>query len=122
MEITCFSCGRYFDVDEALATRAKAAKCLCGARLRIARDTDRHAVQRLGKYQLQRRIAVGGMGEIFYGKIAGIEGFEREVAIKKMLPHLSADRGFIDMMIKEAKLTVLLNHPNIVQVYELPRN
>lgn len=61
------------------------------------------------------------MGEIFYGKIAGVEGFEREVAIKKMLPHLSADRSFIDMMVKEAKLTVLLNHPNIVQVFDLAR-
>lgn len=61
------------------------------------------------------------MGEIFYGKIAGVEGFEREVAIKKMLPHLSADNDFIRMMIKEAKLTVLLNHPNIVQVYDLSK-
>lgn len=62
------------------------------------------------------------MGEIFYAKIAGVEGFEREVAIKKMLPHLSADRSFIDMMVKEAKLTVLLNHPNIVQVFDLGRD
>ena len=44
---------------------------------------------------------------------------EREVAIKKMLPHLSEDRAFIDMMVKEAKLTVLLHHPNIVDLYEV---
>lgn len=121
MEITCSSCGRYFDVDESLATRAKAARCICGTRLRFARETNSGGAQRLGKYQLTRRIAVGGMGEIFYAKIAGIEGFQREVAIKKMLPHLSADRAFIDMMVKEAKLTVILNHPNIVQVYDLAR-
>jgi serine/threonine-protein kinase len=75
----------------------------------------------LGKYLLLRRIAVGGMGEIFYGKIGGVEGFEREVAIKKMLPHLSDDRAFINQMINEAKLTVQLNHPNIVQVHDLAR-
>ena len=121
MEITCSSCGRYFDVDDDLATRAKAARCICGTRLKFARETNSGGQQRLGKYQLTRRIAVGGMGEIFYAKIAGIEGFSREVAIKKMLPHLSADRAFIDMMVKEAKLTVLLNHPNIVQVYDLAR-
>ncbi len=121
MEITCSSCGRRFDVDEELAERAKAAKCVCGARLRLTRDSSGSGPQRLGKYQLTRRIAVGGMGEIFYAKAGGIEGFEREVAIKKMLPHLAADRAFIDMMVKEAKLTVLLNHPNIVQVYDLSR-
>ncbi len=76
---------------------------------------------RLGNYLLVNRIATGGMGEVFYGKIAGIEGFEREVAIKKMLPHLSRDRGFISMMVKEAKLTVLLNHANIVGVYDLAK-
>jgi len=99
-----------------------AARCVCGKRipLRTADDLPEGA-SRLGKYILLRRIAVGGMGEIYYGKMAGVEGFEREVAIKKMLPHLSVDRGFIDMMIKEAKLTVLLNHPNIVQVFDLAK-
>ncbi|MEM6730536.1 MAG: serine/threonine-protein kinase [Myxococcota bacterium] len=118
MEVKCGNCGRSFDVSDIVAERTPAAQCVCGARLNLAQ---RDGVQRLGKYLLQRRIAVGGMGEIFYGKIAGIEGFEREVAIKKMLPHLSEDRSFIDMMVKEAKLTVLLNHPNIVQVFDLAK-
>ncbi len=121
MEITCSSCGRRFDVDDERPALPNAAKCVCGARLRLTRDASGTGPQRLGKYQLTRRIAVGGMGEIFYAKAGGIEGFEREVAIKKMLPHLAADRAFIDMMVKEAKLTVLLNHPNIVQVYDLAR-
>jgi serine/threonine-protein kinase len=95
-----------------------AARCVCGARLSLYAPTGQ---TQLGKYAILRRIAVGGMGEIFYGKLAGVEGFEREVAIKKMLPHLSEDRAFIDMMIKEAKLTVLLHHPNIVQVYDLAK-
>jgi hypothetical protein len=101
VEISCSSCGRHFDVDDGLPALPKAAKCVCGARLRLTRNTPGTGPQRLGKYQLARRIAVGGMGEIFYAKAGGIEGFEREVAIKKMLPHLAADRAFIDMMIKE---------------------
>jgi serine/threonine-protein kinase len=91
---------------------------VCGARLALYAPAG--SIQ-LGKYAILRRIAVGGMGEIFYGKLAGVEGFEREVAIKKMLPHLSEDRAFTEMMIKEAKLTVLLHHPNIVQVYDLAK-
>ncbi|HSI03141.1 MAG TPA: protein kinase [Myxococcota bacterium] len=121
MEINCSSCGRHFDVDGERTPLPKVVRCVCGARLRLTRDASGTGPQRLGKYQLARRIAVGGMGEIFYAKAGGIEGFEREVAIKKMLPHLAADRAFIDMMVKEAKLTVLLNHPNIVQVYDLAR-
>jgi serine/threonine protein kinase len=123
VEVSCNSCNRTFILDDKRATKAGVARCVCGARLRINTEKGRKSTgpQRLGKYILQQRIAVGGMGEIYYGKIAGIEGFEREVAIKKMLPHLSEDRNFVDMMIKEAKLTVLLHHPNIVQVYDLSR-
>ncbi len=124
MEIICNSCNRSFQIPDEQAKKHPAARCLCGARLRLSTDPNAKretGPQRLGKYVLLQRIAVGGMGEIFYGKIAGVEGFEREVAIKKMLPHLSEDRAFVEMMIKEAKLTVLLHHPNIVQVYDLSR-
>ncbi len=119
--VTCDSCNRQFHLDERKVTNKSAARCLCGVRVAFHPEAggNKNGAHRLGKYILLRRIAVGGMGEIFYGKIAGIEGFEREVAIKKMLPHLSEDRAFIEMMIKEAKLTVLLHHPNIVQVYDL---
>ncbi|OGQ90246.1 MAG: hypothetical protein A2289_20095 [Deltaproteobacteria bacterium RIFOXYA12_FULL_58_15] len=123
VEIRCTSCNRSFRIDAAWTENVSAARCVCGARLAL-RGEDAltpPGTQRLGKYLLHQRIAVGGMGEIFYGKIAGVEGFEREVAIKKMLPHLSEDRGFIGMMVKEAKLTVLLHHPNIIQVFDLAR-
>ncbi|MEK7704998.1 MAG: serine/threonine-protein kinase, partial [Myxococcota bacterium] len=122
-DIACSGCGRAFHLDDALVANVAAARCLCGERLALRPEpTGPIGPGRpLGKYMLERRIAVGGMGEIFYGKIPGVEGFEREVAIKKMLPHLSVDRAFIDMMVKEAKLTVLLNHPNIVQVYDLAK-
>lgn len=61
---------------------------------------------------------MGGMGEVFFGKLTGAEGFEKEVAIKKILPHLNSDRDFVAMLVHEAKLTVTLNHPNIVQIYD----
>lgn len=123
MNIQCKNCQRHYELDDSKLADIPALQCTCGARIDVKPPVAEHigAGQRVGNYELIHRIAVGGMGEIFYGKIAGIEGFEKEVAIKKMLPHLSADRSFIDMMVKEAKLTVLLNHPNIVQVYDLAK-
>ena len=123
MEVTCLSCDRNFSVDAQRARGVLAARCVCGAQISLGSSPQGGAQvgQKLGKYVLINRIAMGGMGEIYYGKKAGIEGFEREVALKKMLPYMSADRNFIEMLIKEAKLTVLLNHPNIVQVFDLDK-
>jgi serine/threonine protein kinase len=71
-----------------------------------------------GRFQLLDRIAVGGMAEIFKAKMTGAAGFEKIVVIKRILPHLAADKQFVDMFIDEAKLTVHLVHPKIVQVLE----
>lgn len=71
-----------------------------------------------GKYVLLKRIAVGGMAEVFRAKAFGAEGFEKLVAIKRMLPHLSSDQQFVGMFINEAKLTASLNHANIAQIYD----
>lgn len=121
VEVACSNCSRTFRIKDNRAAAVRSARCVCGERLNLVPGGGDGASSKLGKYVLIKRIAVGGMGEIFYGKIAGVEGFEREVAIKRMLPHLSADQNFIDMLINEAKLTVLLNHPNIVQVYDLAK-
>lgn len=118
MQLACKSCGRSFDVNGERAREFRSARCLCGGLIALPSPVK---TKQLGKYVLQERIAVGGMGEIWRAKMPGIEGFERQVAIKKMLPHLSADRDFINMLVKEAKLTVLLHHPNIVQVFDLAR-
>lgn len=59
------------------------------------------------------------MAEIYKAKTYGAEGFEKLLAIKRILPHCSADKEFITMLIDEAKLSVLLSHANIVQVYDL---
>lgn len=75
--------------------------------------------QRYGHYVLLERIAVGGMGEIFRASYAGLAGFERPCAIKRILPHLSDDPEFVDRLISEAMIAVQLSHANIVQIYEL---
>ncbi|CAN0508110.1 unnamed protein product, partial [Laminaria digitata] len=72
-----------------------------------------------GDYVLQDRIGAGGMAEIFLAASKGIEGFEKRLVIKRILPTLSDDDQFVRMFIEEAKLCVALRHPNIVQVYDL---
>ncbi|MDO8643418.1 MAG: serine/threonine-protein kinase [bacterium] len=72
-----------------------------------------------GRYVLLEKLAVGGMAEIYKAKTFGVDGFEKLLAIKRILPHCAADKEFIHMLVDEAKLTVLLSHANIVQVYDL---
>ncbi len=77
--------------------------------------------KQFGKYLLLSRIAVGGMAEIYRAKTYGVDGFEKELVIKRILPHCSADKDFITMLVDEAKLSVMLSHANIVQVYDLSK-
>ena len=72
-----------------------------------------------GKYLLLERINVGGMAEVFKAKAFGVEGFERILAIKRILPNMAEDDEFINMFIDEARIAVQLNHANIVPIYEL---
>ncbi|HEX5035347.1 MAG TPA: serine/threonine-protein kinase, partial [bacterium] len=74
-----------------------------------------------GRYVLLEKIASGGMAEIFRAVLTGVEGFEKVVVIKRIHPVWSERREFITMLVDEAKLLVHLNHPNIVQVFELGR-
>jgi serine/threonine protein kinase/Flp pilus assembly protein TadD len=73
---------------------------------------------RFGKYLLLDKIAVGGMAELFRAKIIGVQGFEKLIAVKRILPHLTTEEELINSFIDEAKLAALLNHPNIVQIYD----
>lgn len=75
--------------------------------------------KQFGRFYLLEKLAMGGMAEIYKAKTYGAEGFEKLLAIKRILPHCSADKEFIHMLIDEAKLSVLLSHANIVQVYDL---
>jgi len=72
-----------------------------------------------GPYTLLRRLAVGGMAEIYVAKTLGLGGFEKLAALKLVHPHLSADPQFVRMLIDEAKILVLLTHANIAQVFDL---
>ncbi|MEM9070623.1 MAG: serine/threonine-protein kinase [Myxococcota bacterium] len=73
----------------------------------------------LGPYTLLRRIAVGGMAEVYVAKARGVGGFEKLVAIKLIHPQFSEDDHFVQMLVDEAKLSVLLNHANIGQTFDL---
>jgi serine/threonine-protein kinase len=76
-------------------------------------------VKAYGKYFLVRKLAEGGMAEIFLAKAVGVEGFEKNVVIKRMLPHLSTAPDFVSMFLDEARLAASLAHPNIVQISDL---
>jgi len=71
------------------------------------------------RYELLERIGVGGMAEIFRGKAVAAGGFEKPVAIKRILPHLSQDKRFVELLIAEAKVLSLLKHRNIVQIFDV---
>jgi len=73
----------------------------------------------VGRYQIIDRLAVGGMAELFKATLTGDHGFEKLVAIKKILPHLANDKSFVEMFIDEARITAQLDHRHIVQVFEL---
>jgi serine/threonine protein kinase len=73
----------------------------------------------MARYELVERIGVGGMAEIYRGKAIAGGGFEKLVAIKRILPHLSQDKRFVELLITEAKTLSRLRHRNIVQIYDV---
>jgi eukaryotic-like serine/threonine-protein kinase len=76
-------------------------------------------LEQLGRYQLLALLATGGMAEIYLARQTGIKGFERLVVIKRILPHLARTERFVEMFFDEARIAAQLNHPNIVQIYDL---
>ena len=72
-----------------------------------------------GKYFLLERINVGGMAEVYKAKTVGVEGFEKLVAIKRILPSVAEDEEFIKMFVDEAKITSQLSHANLAQTFDL---
>jgi eukaryotic-like serine/threonine-protein kinase len=74
----------------------------------------------LGKYRIVRRLSAGGMAEVFLAKQVGIGGFEKPVALKRILRQLLESRHLaVDMFLNEAKIAGRLAHPNIVQVLDV---
>src|SRR5438270_9765981 len=77
--------------------------------------------RRFGRYTLVKKLATGGMAEIWLARQRGLAGFNRFVVIKKILSHLSEQETFVKMFLDEARTSAQLNHPNVVQIYDLGR-
>jgi eukaryotic-like serine/threonine-protein kinase len=75
--------------------------------------------QQQQRYRVIEKLATGGMAEVFRAESAGLEGFKKQVAIKRVLPHLSQKKKFISMFLDEARLSAHLSHSNCVQVFDI---
>jgi serine/threonine protein kinase len=84
--------------------------------LKISQDII--SMQQIGPYLLKQKVARGGMAELFLADYVRRDGFRRQVAIKRILPHLAGNKDFIKMFTREARLAALLQHPNIVQIFD----
>ncbi len=74
---------------------------------------------RFGRYELIERLAVGGMAELFLARSVRDAGFEKLCVVKRVLPHLSRSRQFLEMFLDEARIAAQLSHPGICQVFDL---
>lgn len=84
--------------------------------LKIRKELE--GMAKIGPYLLVKKIAKGGMAELFLSDYIREDGFRRKVAIKKILPHLTENQDFIKMFIREARLAALLQHPNVIQILD----
>lgn len=104
-----------------LAIRAPLSGCMEPSYLPQATSGESQGAGGWGKYRLIRRIAVGGMAEIFLARAVGIERFEKPVVLKRLLPQFENSQEFVSMFLHEARLAARLHHPNIAQVYDIGR-
>jgi hypothetical protein len=72
-----------------------------------------------GKYQLIRKLASGGMGEVFLARPEGAGAADKPLVLKRILPHLARNKEFLDLFLDEARIAARLNHPNVVRILEL---
>ncbi|MCA9580320.1 MAG: serine/threonine protein kinase [Myxococcales bacterium] len=71
------------------------------------------------RYRITDRLEAGGMAEVFRGEAVSVQGFKKQVAIKRVLPHLAQNQNFLAMFLDEARLGARLNHANIVSVFDI---
>src|SRR5215470_17157259 len=83
-----------------------------------AADSPRY-IETLGRYEILRLIAIGGMAEIYLARVRGPEGFEKLVVIKRMLPQHAHRPEHVEMFLAEARLAASLQHANIVHVFDV---
>jgi serine/threonine protein kinase len=91
--------------------------------MHVVRDTGSGPVtkplRRLGKYELISRIAAGGMAEVYLARLRGPMNFQKAVVVKVIHPHLATQDEFLRMLLDEARLSALIKHPRVVDIYEL---
>ncbi|MBN2525658.1 MAG: serine/threonine protein kinase [Deltaproteobacteria bacterium] len=75
--------------------------------------------KQIGRYELIYHIASGGMASVYAGRLVGMAGFERLVAIKIIHPHLTSEPAFVQMFLDEARLAAHIDHPNVVKIHEV---
>ena len=73
----------------------------------------------LGKYRLYHHLASGGMGEVFLARHEGPAGFAKNVVVKRILGGIASDETFVTMFLNEARLAAMIEHPNVVQIFDL---
>lgn len=82
---------------------------------------DSSGTLRFGRYEVLFRIAAGGMAEVYAARMMGEGGFEKPVALKRMLPTLAEDERFVEMFLDEGKLAAHISSPHVVQTLDLGR-
>lgn len=87
--------------------------------LAITVERNRGHVDQLGPYRILDRLGTGGMAEVFLAEKLGPGGFERHVALKRMLPHLAQQPTSIAMFLDEARIAAGLRHPNIISILDI---
>jgi serine/threonine protein kinase len=81
-------------------------------------SVERRLPERFGRYILLERMGQGGMAEVFKALVSGAEGFRRHVVVKRILSEKSGSPRFVEMFAQEARISAMLHHPNIVQVFD----
>src|SRR5436853_6479368 len=82
-------------------------------------DPNEGLPKQFGKYTLLRKLAAGGMAELFLALHRSVAGFEKLIVIKRILPSMNHDKGFIEMLLHEARIAATLSHPNVVQIFDV---
>src|SRR5258706_16343926 len=77
------------------------------------------AASTLGRYEIVKHLANGGMAEVLIARTSGIEGFERHVVVKRIRAEQARDQSYVQMFLDEARLAASLHHGNVVQVHDI---
>jgi len=109
---------RLYALGVVLCLLVLSAVLLALDRIASAKVLKAGALVKMGPYILKKRLATGGMAELFVASYERRDGFRKTVALKRVLPQLADKPEFINMFIREARLAALLRHPNVVQVID----